>query len=43
MLIYFNGINLSDEPYYHYFDQRNRNAQYEEYGRTFELGFTWQM
>lgn len=43
MLLYVNGINLTDEPYYHYFDQRNRNAQFEEYGRTFEIGFTWQM
>ena len=43
MTVYFNAINLTDEPFYHYFDQRNRNAQYEEYGRTFELGFRWQM
>ncbi len=43
MNVYFNAININDEPYYHYFDSRNRNAQYEEYGRTFELGFTWQI
>ena len=43
MVMYFNGINLTDEPYYDFFDRRNRNAQYEEYGTTFELGFTWQM
>jgi TonB-dependent receptor len=43
MYVYFNGINLNDEPYYHYFDQRNINAQYEEYGRTFELGFNWKL
>ncbi|OFC72640.1 TonB-dependent receptor [Alteromonas confluentis] len=43
MMLYLNGVNLTDEPYYNYFDQRNRNAQYEEYGRTFEIGFTWQM
>ncbi|QJR79477.1 TonB-dependent receptor [Alteromonas pelagimontana] len=43
MQIYFNAINLNDEPFYHYFDQRDRNAQYEEYGRTFQLGFTWQI
>ena len=43
MQVYFNGVNLLDEPYYHYFDQPNRNAQYETYGRTFELGFTWQL
>lgn len=43
MQVYFNGVNLGDEPFYNYFDTRNRNAQYESYGRTFELGFTWQM
>ncbi|AXT40668.1 TonB-dependent receptor [Alteromonas sp. BL110] len=41
--VYFNGINLGDEPFYNYFDTRSQNAQYEEYGRTFELGFTWQL
>ncbi|GAB3031876.1 TonB-dependent receptor [Bowmanella dokdonensis] len=41
MHLYFNAINLNDEPYYHYFDSRTVNAQYEEYGRTFELGFSW--
>jgi len=43
MQVYFNGINLGDEPFYNYFDTRSQNAQYEEYGRTFELGFTWQL
>lgn len=43
MQVYFNGVNLSDRPFYNYFDTRNRNAQYESYGRTFELGFTWQL
>jgi TonB-dependent receptor len=43
MNVYFNVININDEPYYHYFDQKNVNAQYEEYGRTFELGFNWTM
>jgi TonB-dependent receptor len=41
MQVYFNGINLGDEPMYHYFDERNRNAQFEQYGRTFEIGFIW--
>lgn len=41
--VYFNAININDEPYYHYFDERSQNAQYEEYGRTFELGFNWQL
>ncbi|WP_088329732.1 TonB-dependent receptor [Lacimicrobium sp. SS2-24] len=43
MHLYLNAINLTDEPFYSYFDQRNNNAQYEEYGRTLELGFTWKM
>ncbi|MDN4503046.1 TonB-dependent receptor [Alteromonadaceae bacterium BrNp21-10] len=41
MYLYFNAININDEPYYHYFDKPSVNAQYEEYGRTFELGFNW--
>lgn len=43
MNVYFNAININNEPYYHYFDSRNRNAQFEEYGRTFEIGFSWQL
>ncbi|GGD66102.1 TonB-dependent receptor [Lacimicrobium alkaliphilum] len=43
MHLYLNAINITDEPFYAYFNQRSRNAQYEEYGRTFELGFTWKM
>ena len=43
LTLYFNGINLNNEPFYHYFNQRERNAQYEEYGRTFQLGLTWQL
>ncbi len=41
LYFYFNAININDEPYYHYFDQRSVNAQYEEYGRTLELGVNW--
>ncbi|WP_420934609.1 TonB-dependent receptor [Alteromonas sp. A081] len=41
MQVYFNGINLGDEPLYNFFDERNRNAQFEQYGRTFEIGFIW--
>ena len=41
MHVYFNAININDEAYYNYFDSKNNNAQYEEYGRTFELGFNW--
>ncbi|ALS99374.1 TonB-dependent receptor [Lacimicrobium alkaliphilum] len=43
MHLYLNAINITDEPFYAYFNQRSRNAQYEEYGRTFELGFSWNM
>lgn len=32
------AINLTDEPFYTYFDTRRFNAQYEEYGRTYTLG-----
>ncbi|GAC13400.1 TonB-dependent receptor [Aliiglaciecola lipolytica] len=41
MYVYFNAINLTDEGFYNYFDEPSVNAQYEEYGRTFELGFSW--
>ncbi|WP_158768200.1 TonB-dependent receptor [Paraglaciecola sp. L1A13] len=41
MHVYFNAININDEPYYHYFDKPSVNAQYEEYGRTLEFGFNW--
>jgi TonB-dependent receptor len=43
MHVYFNAINLTNEPFYNYFNQPSINAQYEEYGRTFELGFNWQL
>ena len=36
--VYFKAINLTDEPFYAYTGQSNYNAQYEEYGRTFQLG-----
>ena len=39
--VYFNGVNLTDEPLYLYHQTNNYNYQYEEYGRTFELGLTW--
>lgn len=40
MQIYFNAINLTDEPYYLYHGTPAYNYQYEEYGASFELGFT---
>ncbi|HEX7718971.1 MAG TPA: TonB-dependent receptor, partial [Woeseiaceae bacterium] len=40
--VYFNAININDEPLYAYFDQTRFNSQYEEYGATYEAGFTLQ-
>ena len=40
MQIYFNAVNLTDEPYYLYHGNEKHNYQYEEYGSSFELGFT---
>ena len=37
---YFNAINMNDEPYYLYHGDSQYNYQYEEYGRSFELGVT---
>ncbi|WP_348728727.1 TonB-dependent receptor [Rheinheimera texasensis] len=36
--LYFNIVNLNDEPYYAYTGQRYANFQYEQYGRSFALG-----
>lgn len=41
--LYFNAININDEPLYNFFDEPNQNAQFEEYGRTFEIGVRWQL
>jgi len=35
---YLKVVNLTDEPYYAYQYKSNYNFQYEEYGRTLELG-----
>ncbi|AWB66399.1 TonB-dependent receptor [Saccharobesus litoralis] len=40
-LVYFNAINITDEPYYFYHGASQYNYQYETYGSTFELGFTY--
>ena len=37
----FAAINLTDEPFYAYFDSRSLNGQYEEYGQTYTLGLRW--
>ncbi len=36
--IYFEGVNLTDEPRYFYQGDSAYNWQYEEYGRTYVLG-----
>lgn len=41
MQMYFNAINLTDEPMYLYQGSRKYNSQYEEYGPSFVLGFTY--
>ncbi len=40
MQVYFNAVNITDEPLYLYHGSNNYNYQYEEYGASFELGFT---
>lgn len=39
--LYFNAINLSDEPFYNYHGSRSYNGQYEEYGQSFVFGFSY--
>ena len=36
--VYFEGNNLTNEPFYAYFDSRRFNATYETYGRSYALG-----
>lgn len=38
--VYFEANNINDEAYYVYTGRSNYNAQYEEYGPTYKLGFT---
>ena len=38
--VFFEAINLNDEPFYAYVNRSRYNAQYEEYGPTFKLGAT---
>lgn len=40
MQVYFNAVNLTNEPMYLYHGESAYNYQYEEYGSSFELGFT---
>ncbi|MCC2606961.1 TonB-dependent receptor [Planctobacterium marinum] len=41
MHLYVNGVNLNDEPLYLYHNNSRYAYQYETYGRTFEIGFSW--
>jgi TonB-dependent receptor len=34
-------INLNDRPEYYYFGNRSRLSQYDEFGTTYEVGFTY--
>jgi TonB-dependent receptor len=36
--VFFQGVNLGDEPYYAYIGEKRYNAQYEEYGASYRLG-----
>lgn len=36
--VYFNAVNLNDEPLHAYFQSERFLSQYEEYGPTYELG-----
>lgn len=38
--VYFNAINLTNEAYYTYANSTRYNVQYEEYGRSYQLGVT---
>jgi len=37
----FEVANITDEPYYAYVNKEQYNAQYEDYGPTYRLGFTY--
>ncbi|MDN3639502.1 TonB-dependent receptor [Simiduia curdlanivorans] len=41
LMLYFNALNLTNQAYYTYVNQPRFNAQYEEYGRSFQLGFSY--
>jgi outer membrane receptor protein involved in Fe transport len=34
----FDASNLNNEKYYVYMGDKSRNAQHEQYGRTFKIG-----
>jgi len=37
----FDALNITNEPYYAYTGSSKYNLQYEEYGRSYRLGFKW--
>jgi len=39
--IYFNAINLNEEPNYRYYGNSRYNAQYDEIGQSFTMGITY--
>lgn len=39
--IYFNAINLNEEPNYRYYGSGRYNAQYDEIGQSFVMGITY--
>ncbi|KFZ39033.1 hypothetical protein HR45_01145 [Shewanella mangrovi] len=38
VMVYFKALNINDEPYYTYTGAEGRNAQYEDYGPTYQIG-----
>lgn len=39
--VYAEAINVTDEPSYYYFDQKQYNSQYDEFGPTYKVGVNW--
>ncbi|QSX34243.1 TonB-dependent receptor [Shewanella avicenniae] len=38
IMVYFKALNINDEPYYTYTGNERRNAQFEDYGPTYQIG-----
>ena len=41
--IKFEAINIGDRPEYYYWGQKSRLSQYDEYGSSYSLGFTYKL
>ena len=39
--LFFNAVNITDEPYYAFHGSSTFNGQYEEYGASYALGLSW--